>query len=503
MKRKNFSILLMILCFAVSVFAQSKTVTAPNGQTYKISGTDGFRGNDELWLYTAGYYAKKPTSEAGVDVYVVENKIVEIRDRAGFVFLQNKPDPGAISVGKDGFVLSGHGMARRWILANLKVGDAVGLDGKTPVSTVDVYAYNGFGMIQSANGKTIYLNGKNSPRSQNLIVYYTPDFYQKTPPNEAGVDILVTNGKIAQIQDRADAVFIQKKTDPGVLKIADAANSFVISGNGEGRKWLIANLKTGDAISVSGVELSKETAPLQNLPCFAGAHYRKAVSSFDSWTGIGGLIKLGTPKTDEARLDEKDKQPLDNFSVYMGGNAGGKFEVDAGLTWEFTVDENGKRSERRNAFRPFWRTQKAGDWNSAPAKKEFYFYPGETVQMAVLVAGPKRLRLIVTDGKSKMFQTEFEAEGFVAGAPRQFKRVNAIDQRHNEGKPTQATKAEVTGAEWLQTVLIRGEGASAQQLPMTAARFTDMRCTNGAINVTTTDAAKGAEKIDIFGFPKN
>ena len=48
-----------------------------------------------------------------------------------------------------------------------------------------------------------------------------------------------------------------------------------------------------------------------------------------------------------------------------------------------------------------------------------------------------------------------------------------------------------------------GEGASAQQLPMTPARFTDMRCTNGAILVTPTDAAKGAEKIDIFGFPKN
>jgi hypothetical protein len=501
MKRKIFSILL-IFCFAAVAFTQSKTVTAPNGQTYKIAGTDGFRGNDELWLYTAAFYAKKPPSEAGVDVYVVENKIVEIRDRAGAVFLQNKPDPGAIAVGASGFVLSGHGAARRWILANLKTGDAVGLDGKAPVSTVDPYSYPGYGMILAANGKTVYLNGKNSPRSQNSIVYYTADFYQKTPPNEAGVDILVTNGKIAQIQDRAGAVFLQKKSDPGAVKIADAGVSFVISGNGEGRKWLIENLRTGDAIAVSGVDLSKEAAPIAALPCFAGAHYRKAVSSFDSWTGIGGLVKLGTPKFDESRLGE-NKQPLDNFSVYMGGNAGGKYEVDAGLSWEFTVDENGKRSERRNAFRPFWRTQKAGDWNSAPAKKEFYFYPGETVQMAVLVAGPKRLRLIVTDGKSKMFQTEFEAEGFVAGAPRQFKRVNAIDQFRNEGKPVQPTRAEITGAEWLQTVLIRGEGANAQQLPMTAARFTDMRCTNGTIIVTPTDAAKGAEKIDIFGSPKN
>lgn len=501
MKHKIF-IFAMMLAFAVSAFAQSKTVTAPNGQTFAIKGTDGFRGTDEIWLYTAGFYASKPPSNAGVDVYVVDNKVVEIRDRAGFVFLQNKPDPGPIAVGKDGFVLSGNGAGRRWILANLKTGDAVGLDGKVPVSSVDPYAYRGFGIIQAANGKTFYLNGKDSARSQNLVIYYTPDFYRKTPPNEAGVDILVANGKIAEIKDRADAVFIQKKSDPGVVKITDAGASFIISGNGEGRKWLIENLKTGDAVSVSGVETAKEVAPLQNLPCFAGAHYRKAVSSFDAWTGIAGFVKLGTPKVDEARLDETDKQPLDNFSVYMGGNAGGKFEVDAGLTWEFTVDENGKKSERRNAFRPFWRTQKAGDWNSAPAKKEFYFYPGETVQMAILVAGPKKLRLIISDGKGKTFQTDFDAEGFVAGLPRQFKRVNAIDQRRNEGKPTQATKAEITGAEWLQTVLLRGEGASAQQLPMTPARFSDMRCTNGAINVTATDAAKGGEKIDIFGFPK-
>ena len=499
----KISSLFLILTFASLAFAQSKSVTAPNGQSYKIAGTDGFRGADELWLYTTGFYGQKPPSNAGLDVYVVDNKIVAMRDRAGAVFIENKPDPGPLAVGKDGFVLSGNGAARRWLLANLKVGDAVSLDGRAPVSAFDPYAYPGFGMLQAASGKTIYFTGKNSTRPQNAVVVYTPDFYGKTPPNEAGVDVLVANGRVVEIRDRADAVFIQKKSDPGPLKINDAAGAFVVSGNGESRKWLIENLKAGDAVSLNAAEAGKEVAPLAAAPCFAGAHYRKMASSYDAWTGIAGLVKLGTPKFDEARLDEKDRQPLDNFSVYMGGSAGGRFEVDAGLSWEFTVDENGKKSERRNAFRPFWRTQKAGDWNSAPAKKEFYFYPGETVQMAVLVAGPKRLRLIVTDGKAKMFQTEFEAEGFVPGAPRQFKRVNAIDQRYNEGKPTQATKAEVTGAEWLQTVLLRGEGASAQQLPLTAARATDMRCTNGTIVVTATDAAKGAEKIDIFGFQKN
>ncbi|MBK8148478.1 MAG: hypothetical protein IPK58_09765 [Acidobacteria bacterium] len=488
----------LILIAPVAAFAQSKTVTAQNGQSYKIASTDTFRGNEELCLYTVGYYAKKPTSEAGVDVYIVENKIVEIRDRAGFVFLQNKPDPGPIAVGKDGFVLSGHGAARRWVLANLKVGEAVSLDGKPPVSLASPYAYAGYGMIQTVDNKTYYFDGKNSPRSQNLVIYYSPDVYQKTPPNDSGIDILVVGGRVADVRDRAGAVYLEKKADPGPVMIVDPANSYVISGNGDGRNWLLANIKAGDEIRVSGVDLTKEVKPFPAVPCFPGAFYRKAVSSYDSWTGIGGLVKLGTPKTDETRVGSNG-QPLDNFSVYMGGNAGGKFEVDAGLTWEFTVDETGKKSDKRNAFRPFWRTK---TWNAAPAKKEFYFYPGETVQMAVLVAGVGKLRLIITDGKTKVFQQDFDAEGFVAGAPRQFKRVNAIDQVGNEGKPAQATKAEFTGSEWLQTILIRGEGAAAQQVILSPERFTDMRCGAGNVVLGPFDRAKGAEKIDIFGITR-
>lgn len=249
------------------------------------------------------------------------------------------------------------------------------------------------------------------------------------------------------------------------------------------------------------VKSNAEVRPAKTLPCFPGAYYRKAVSSFDNWVGIAGFVKLGSPQVDENRLDATTKQPLDNFSVYMGGNAGGNYEVDAGLTWEFTLDENGQKSARRNAFRPFWRTKA---WNSAPNQKEFYFYPGETLQMAIFIVAPKKLRLVISNGKEKTFQTDFDAEGFAPNIPRQFKRVNAIDQVRNEGKPVQKTKAQITGAEWTQTVFLRGAGAESKQIPMDKSRFTDMRCSDEKhIVVTTIDDAKGAEKIDIFGTPKN
>jgi hypothetical protein len=355
-------------------------------------------------------------------------------------------------------------------------------------------------ILNAANGLSVELNGTDGNRAADQIWLYTIGYYKSNPPNNAGIDVYVVDNKVVEIADRAGAVFLQNKPDPGAIKVGK--DGFVITGNGAGRRWILANLKVGDVISISAKgEPKGEVPPAKSIPCFEGAYYRKAVTSFDVWTGIAGIVKLGTPKFDESRLRENDKnQYLDNFSIYMGGNAGGNYEVDAGLTWEFTVDENGKKSQKRNAFRPFWRTK---TWTTAPAQKEFYFYPGETVQMAILVAGPKKLRLIISDGKTKTFQIEFEAEGFAPNVPRQFKRVNAIDQFGNEGKAVSPTTAEITGAEWLQTAIFRGEGANAKQIPMTAEKFTDMRCPNEKnIVVTLTEKTKGGEKIDLFGTPR-
>jgi len=384
MRSNLVQILLLILLFVIPTFAQSNTeIVAANGQKHPVTGRDRTRNDNEIVVFTAEYYKQKPTFKNGVDVYVVGGKVSVVQDRAGAVYLQNKPDPGVIAVGKDGFVFSAQGEARNWVLANIKVGDAV--------------AVNEIKIVKNAAG---------------------------------------------------------------------------------------------------------EVVPAASLPCFAGAYYRKVVTSFDTWAGIAGIVKLPTPKVDENRLSEKDKSPLDNFSVYLGGRAGEK-EIDAGLTWAFTVDENGKQSQRRNAWRPFWRNE---TWNNAPAEKQFYWSPGDTVQIAVVIVGPKKLRLIVADAvpqPKKMFQVDFDAASFAPNVARQFKRVNAIDQFGNEGKPVQLTKAEVIGAEWLQTILLRGEGAGAKQIPMDKTRFTDMRCANESnVVVTATDAAKGAEKVDIFGTPK-
>lgn len=242
----------------------------------------------------------------------------------------------------------------------------------------------------------------------------------------------------------------------------------------------------------------KEIAPAATIPCFPGAYYRKAVSSFDQWTGISGTVILGYPQVDENRLDAKTGKPLDNFSVYMGGNAD-EHEVDAGLTWEYSTDSTGKLSNRRNAWRPFWR---AGSWNSAPNKPSFIWKPGDKLKITVKLVGPETLRMEIEDLNhvEKKFSVDFKAPGFNQDTPKQFKRVNAIDQSHNEGKPVKPTAAQVIGATWLNTELLRG--ANYKKYPMNKKRFTDMRCADAAhIVVTTVNEAIGAEKIDIFGTP--
>lgn len=298
--------------------------------------------------------------------------------------------------------------------------------------------------IEAPNGAKYDVSGTDKLRNADQLILYTPDYYRKKPPSSAGVDVYVVGGKVAEIRDHAQAVFIEKKADPGPINVGK--EGYILSGNGAARRWIISNLHVGDAITSghcssagpqqagtpASASSGKEVPPAAEIPCFPGAYYRKAVSSFDVWTGIGGVVKLGQPKVDMDRLDEQNRQPLDNFSVYMGGRAGEQ-EIDAGLTWAFTADEQGNLSKTRNAWRPFWRNEK---WHNAPNEKQFYWYPGDEVAMAVIVAGPGKLRLIITDASpqpKRSFSTEFDAKGFAPRVPRQFKRVNAIDQFRNEG----------------------------------------------------------------------
>ncbi len=250
-----------------------------------------------------------------------------------------------------------------------------------------------------------------------------------------------------------------------------------------------------------------EVPPATSLPCFPGAIYRKAVSSIDVWTGIDAVITLPTLVTDPGRVDEKTKKPLDNASCYIGGfapdPAGGEgTEIDAGVTWEVIREADGTVSPQRKAFRPFWRNKK---WFNAPAKPDLYFYPGDTIRMTISTTENDKLtfrvQLLARAGQplaaSPLSEhvAEMDAPHFGPERVQQFKRVSAIDQMRNEGKPAQPTAAHVDGGIWSQVDLLRGE----ERRPMIPDRFTDMRCPDAKlVEVKKTDDASG-ETIELRG----
>ncbi len=250
-----------------------------------------------------------------------------------------------------------------------------------------------------------------------------------------------------------------------------------------------------------------EVRPSESLPCFNGAYYRKVVSSKDKWLGIGGTVVLPQIAFDENRKNpNKPGQYLDNPSVYLGGNMNGQ-ETDIGLTWEVIRDENGNVTADRRAFRPFLRrtgysaTGQQAAYENAPAESQYYWYPGDEVELSIQVLENKKIRLVVA-GEGKRFERDFDCDGYNLSSVGEFKRVNAIDQVANEGKPVQPTQTEVSGAEWKETHYFRLYEGEVVEAPVHSHRFTDMRCPGrNHFRVTAGDEGQliGAETIDISG----
>lgn len=253
--------------------------------------------------------------------------------------------------------------------------------------------------------------------------------------------------------------------------------------------------------------LPGEVKPAGTLPCFAGAYYRKVVSSTDHWLGIGGKVVLPKITFDQDRKNpDKFQQYLDNPSVYLGGNANGQ-ETDIGMTWEVIRDQNGAVTTDRRAFRPFLRRtgyQSSGqqsNYMNAPAEDRYYWYEGDEIEMSVKIVRDGWL-LFTVEGMGKKFQQEYQCDGYKLDGKTEFKRVNAIDQVANEGKPVQSTKTRVENSEWKETYLYRNVNNQLTKAYMHPGRFTDMRCPSQKYHVITdsaNDKTLGAEKITIDG----
>lgn len=248
-----------------------------------------------------------------------------------------------------------------------------------------------------------------------------------------------------------------------------------------------------------------EVKPPLQASCALGAYYRKLFSSTDAWLGINGTVILPTTTFDSSRTRPTNPlQFLDNPSVYMGGNANNQ-ETDIGMTWEVIRDSAGNITPDRRAFRPFLRrtgfasSGQQATYINAPAIGRYYWYPGDTINMTVRIVANGVLQFTV-ESRTKKFDTTFAADGYRLSGMASFKRVNAIDQVNNEGRPAQPSTTKVQGAKWLKTSLFRPYNNTVVETPMHSGRYTPMRCPDPrhfTIQANDQELKWGAETITI------
>ena len=233
--------------------------------------------------------------------------------------------------------------------------------------------------------------------------------------------------------------------------------------------------------------IKQEKTPPQDYPVFSGALYYKAVSSKDSWLGIEAEITLPLWEPDTSRFEYiknpygEFKRHLDTPSVYVGGSS--DHETDIGFGF-FQGMLNNKITKEKITFRPFWRTiyiengEERNDYLGTNINQtEYYFFPGDKVLLDLVCNKPNFLTLrieLLTETDLypyKEYRKQLK-KSKVLLIDSEYKRVNAIDQYHNEGKPTQETNAKAIAGSWENVYLFRKINDEIYKVPFTAERIT-------------------------------
>lgn len=146
------------------LFSQAKNwvnVINPNAWNNKPGrGFPGFRGANQLIIYTPDFGERTDTNEYGAEVIVIGNTVTELS--------------GADStIPKDGFVISGHGRAKSWINSSLTIGTKVYIDKDTHF----IYTY-------TTSESYIFESEKKISEAEDMLKYYrstSSDYNWKVP----------------------------------------------------------------------------------------------------------------------------------------------------------------------------------------------------------------------------------------------------------------------------------------------------------------------------------
>lgn len=323
------------------------------------------------------------------------------------------------------------------------------------------------------------------------------------------------------------------------------------SANPVSRTVIVWPTDTFQAPEVYTGTIANEAPKPERPDCFDGAWYRKVVSARDQWVGLEGTVTL--PEIDINRYNgqydtnlnvDPDAINLDNPSVYMGGNADYESDVGLSLSKGCVDGDCSKVSQGSVVFRPFWRYITNSDYDegsyadhlglysvscsgSGQTKNcfanwhykdtQYYYLPGDKIRMIVYSPRPNYLQLqievieVSTLPESKAMREkygwkdpenfispEFRSPGVGTGKPTEYKRVNAIDQKSNEGKPAIPTTTEIKNAIWHEVYLYREIDDTLYRVPFDESRAAYMSCPyDDAFIIESHNPEKGGEVITI------
>lgn len=121
----------------------------------------GYRGPNQLVIYTKEFGRTTGTNEFGKEAVVVDNIVVALT--------------GANSkIPRDGYVISGHGNAKKWISDNLKIGTKIEITERTikAYTTIDSYRFFAKSKIEAVEDVLVSTKSDYNNRDDKYIYYY-------------------------------------------------------------------------------------------------------------------------------------------------------------------------------------------------------------------------------------------------------------------------------------------------------------------------------------------
>ena len=210
----------------ISTSQRAISAIYPDDEVSLSNTYPGYRGPNQLVIYTRDFGRTTGTNEFGKEAVVIDGIVDKLT--------------GANSnIPRNGFVISGHGTAKKWINDNLKIGTKVEIENRTitAYTTIDSYRYYAKSKINDVEDILVSTKSEYDSRDDKYIYYYlkrAKQQYKKSLKDNSDVSLncakeSIKNASIAfrytlpYLKDEIKGVWIRPKdnTMAGIQKTLD------------------------------------------------------------------------------------------------------------------------------------------------------------------------------------------------------------------------------------------------------------------------------------------